>query len=217
MTYLLTFSEGMLAFLSPCILPLVPVYMAYLSGNEQKNTGMRFSNTLWFVTGFTLSFIAMGAGASLLGAFIRDHFPLIQRLSGVLLVVFGFIYLDILKIPSSSTRVMTPVSGSLSALVFGLVYAFTWSPCTGAFLGSALVMASSKASLLGGISLLFVYSLGLGLPFIIFSLFFEKIKTTLLPRLKDGQKTIKTIGGVLLLAVGLSMVFGVFDMYTSLF
>lgn len=217
MTYLLTFTEGILAFVSPCILPLLPVYMAYLSGNGSGGVKERISNTVRFVAGFTISFVAMGAGASAIGALIKASFPVLQRLSGVLLVIFGLIYLDILVIPSSSQRTMSPVSGPWSALLFGLVYAFTWTPCTGAFLGSALVMASSKATIFGGILLLLTYSLGLGLPFIVFSLFFEALKSSLLPRLRSGMKTIKTIGGVLLLAAGLSMVFGVFDIYTSLF
>ncbi len=217
MTYLLTFAEGMLAFLSPCILPLLPVYMAYLSGRERGDTRTRVNNTLWFVAGFTLSFVAMGAGASVIGAFVQRSFPVLQRLSGVFLFIFGLIYLDILSIPYSSGRNMRPVRSGLSALAFGLIYAFTWSPCTGAFLGSALIMASSKATIFGGIMLLLTYSLGLGLPFIVFSLFFEALRGSLLPRLKGGMKTIKTVGGVLLLAVGLSMVFGVFDLYVSLF
>lgn len=215
MTFILTFLEGIMAFLSPCTLPMLPVYLAYLSdGSRQVRS--RFVNTVFFVLGFTRSFTAMGAGASVLGQFLFRHSALMVRLAGAVMVFFGLVYLDIIpvNIPGLSPR---PGNGPLGSFVFGLAYAFGWTPCAGAFLGSTLALASVRPSAARGMLLLVTFSFGLGVPFILFSLFYEKLKDGILKKLREKGGILKTVGGAFLIIFGLLMLSGLFNSYLGIF
>ncbi len=214
--YLLTFAEGAMAFVSPCILPMLPVFLAYLSG-DQRRPSDRIVNTVLFVLGFTVTFTAMGATAYAVGNWLFDHRDSRLRLAGTLMILFGLAYLDILPLRAALTVSGKPPKGGFSSFVFGLVYALGWTPCSGAFLGSALALASARSTALSGMALLAVFSLGLGVPFIVFAVFYEELKGKLLSGLKDSAGILKKAGGTFLILVGASMVTGLYGYYLGMF
>ncbi len=215
-SYILIFFEGILAFISPCILPLLPVYLAHLGADTSHGLKTRFIKTLAFVLGFSTVFILLGAGASAVGGLLNQYRDLIFRLGGVFMVFMGFVYLDFITLNIKSNQKAVKSGSIVENYIFGLSYALAWTPCVGVFLGSALVLASSSETLYQGIGLLASFSLGLGVPFIVFSLLYEKLKS-LTNFLNKNAKTIKTLGGVLLIVVGLSMIFDVIGIYFNLF
>lgn len=216
MQYLFTFFEGVFAFVSPCILPMLPIFLAYISADEKQSLSKRFLNTLFFVLGFTAAFVLMGATAFSLGSFLTHYKSFLIKLAGVILVFFGFVYLDIINLSIGGKSAEKKSGGLLANFMFGVSYSFGWTPCLGAFLGSALALAGVQQTALQGMALLACFSLGLGVPFIIFSLLYEKLKGVT-SFLKKHSQLIKYIGGGVLIAVGLSMVFDLFNVYLSLF
>lgn len=219
----LTFVEGFLAFLSPCILPMIPIYLLYLGGQEggEKNKGMRLIiNTLGFVAGFSLVFITLGATASALGALISQHRVLLQRLGGLFVIAFGLNYLGVLKIGflnrSRSLGANTKDLKFWSSLLFGAAFSLGWTPCLGAFLGTALIMASNFDTLYQGMALLLVFSLGLGVPFLLTALLWSRLQNAL-GFIKRNMGIIQTISGILLIVVGLLMLLDLFGSYATIF
>ncbi len=216
MQYLFTFFEGTLAFVSPCILPMLPIFLAYISADEKQSTFKRFINTLFFVLGFTTAFVLMGATAFSLGRFLSRYKTFLIKLAGVVLVFFGFVYLDIIQLNLNSNS-KTASGGSLfKNFMFGVSYSFGWTPCLGAFLGSALALAGVQETVFRGMLLLACFGFGLGVPFIIFALAYEKLKGTI-TFLKKHSTKIKYFGGALLIVVGISMVFDLFGYYLAIF
>ena len=216
MQYIFTFAEGMLAFVSPCILPMLPIFLAYISADEKQSTGRRFINTVFFVLGFTSAFVVMGATAFSIGSFLSRYKTFLIKLAGVIMVFFGFVYLDIIQLNYGSAARKNSGSGPVSNFLFGVSYSFGWTPCLGAFLGSALALASVQETVIQGVALLACFGLGLGVPFIVFSLLYEKLKNVI-GFLKKHSVKIKYFGGVLLLAVGVAMVFDLFGYYMAIF
>lgn len=216
MQYLFTFAEGIFAFISPCILPMLPIFLAYISADEKQTLGKRFVNTLFFVLGFTTAFTLMGATAFSLGRFMVVYKDFLVKLAGVILVFFGFVYLDFIQISTGGSGLKRGKSGLLGNFLFGISYSFGWTPCLGAFLGSALAMASVQETVLQGMLLLACFGLGLGVPFIVFALMYEKLKGVT-GFLKNHSQTIKYVGGGMLIIVGLSMVFNLFGYYLAIF
>lgn len=216
MQYLFTFFEGVFAFVSPCILPMLPIFLAYISADEKQTAGRRFINTLFFVLGFTTAFTVMGATAFSLGSFMTRYKSFLIKLAGVVLVFFGFVYLDFIQLSFGGSGMKKGKSGLLGNFLFGISYSFGWTPCLGAFLGSALALASVQDTVIQGMVLLACFGLGLGVPFILFALLYEKLKGVT-AFLKNNSEKIKYIGGGILIAVGVSMVFGLFDLYLSIF
>ena len=216
MAYLLTFIEGILAFVSPCILPLLPVFMAHISGDESQSTRKRFINTLFFVLGFSTVFIILGATAFSFGNLLNSYRGLISCLAGLVMVFMGFVYLDIIQLPTFSNPTKPSGKSLLANYMFGISYSMAWTPCVGAFLGSAIALAGTRETLWQGVALLGCFSLGLGIPFIIFSLLYQKL-TGFVSFLKKHSHTIRNIGGALLIVVGLLMVFDLLGYYYSIF
>jgi cytochrome c-type biogenesis protein len=218
----LIFSEGLLAFLSPCILPMLPVYLIYLSCSKDmpNNRNRLIINTLGFIAGFTMVFILLGATASGLGSLVKAHQSLLQRVSGGIIIVFGLHFGGILNIPAlNRSRAFEVHTGNLkfiSSLFFGAAFSFGWTPCLGPFLGSALLMASHTSTIYEGIWLLFVFSMGLGIPFLLTSLLWDKLQGAL-SAVKKHFTLVKAISGGLLIAVGTLMVFNLFGYYMGLF
>ena len=168
----LIFAEGVLAFLSPCILPMIPIYLLYLGGlegGEGKSQSRLLINTLGFVAGFSLVFVALGATASALGSLIASNRVLLQRIGGLIVILFGLNFLGVLKIGflnrSRTVGANTKNLKFLSSLLFGAAFSLGWTPCLGAFLGTALILASNMDTLYQGMALLLTFSLGLGIPF----------------------------------------------------
>ena len=216
MQYIFTFVEGIFAYVSPCILPMLPIFLAYISADEKQTVGKRFTNTLFFVTGFTTAFTLMGATAFSLGRFMAVYKDFLIKLAGVILVFFGFVYLDFIQISVGGSGLKKGRSGPIGNFLFGISYSFGWTPCLGAFLGSALAMASVQETVFQGMLLLTCFGFGLGVPFIIFAILYEKLKGVT-GFLKKHSQHIKYIGGGMLIATGLAMVFDLFGYYMAIF
>lgn len=219
----LLYAEGILAFFSPCILPMLPVYILYLSGKSGEEEGSRRTlilNTLGFILGFTVVFVALGATASAVGQLFISHKLLLQRISGILMIFFGLSFLGVFSLPAFSGMSMKKERlvrmNILSSFVFGFAFSFGWTPCLGPFLGSALLYASNSATVFEGILLLFLFSLGLGTPFFAFTLLWNRLQGVF-TFMRRHLPVIKKISGVLLIAVGLFMALDIFGYYQGLF
>ena len=221
MEALLVFIEGFLAFISPCILPMVPVYLIYLAGKkgDDNNRALIF-NTLGFILGFTIIFVAMGATASTVGALLASHRQLVQQISGVIIIVFGLHYMGVLKIGFLNREhrfsAKTENLNALSSLVFGMAFSLGWTPCIGPLLGAALTKAANVNTVWEGMLLLFIFSMGLGIPFFLSAVAMEKLKTVF-DFMKKHLKAITFISGLLLIIVGAAFLFNFFGYWAALF
>lgn len=210
MAYLFTFAEGVMAFVSPCILPMLPVYLIYLTGGEGEK---RVQNTLFFVAGFTAVFCAMGATATALGGLLSQNKALLEQASGAFMILLGLGYAGVLPLPRLRGKSAKPTGrGPLSSFLFGMAYTFGWTPCLGAFLGSALALASAKGTVLEGVALLLAFALGLGTPFLLSAFLFEKL-SGFFGFLKRHGDTVQFVCGMVLCAVGISLLFRLFPYY----
>ena len=210
MQYLITFLEGIITFISPCLLPMLPIYVSYFAGGGERSNGKTLSRALGFVLGFTLMFVAMGALAGTLGSFLTRHHTAVNIVLGLIVIAFGLNYLGVfrLKLFRGSGRTLEHRELSFfSAVLFGIVFSVGWTPCVGAFLGSALALASQQGHVLAGMLMLLVYSLGLGLPFILSAVLIDRLKTAF-DWIKRHYNIINTVCGVLLIAVGVLMATG---------
>ena len=209
---LVAFSAGLLSFLSPCVLPLVPVYLASLCGPEilePKANRSRipiFFHSLSFVIGFSIVFVIMGAGAGLVGFAIGSHFTLIHKIAGSLLIVFGLFLLAALKFPwLNYEKRLTPslgnTTGYLRSLLTGAIFSLAWTPCVGPILGGILALAWGSETAWHGAYLMATYSLGLGVPFLIIGAAFDSI-SPLAKRIYRYSTPIYMVSGLLLIAVG---------------
>ncbi|MCJ7688967.1 MAG: cytochrome c biogenesis protein CcdA [Clostridiaceae bacterium] len=210
-SFILAFSAGLLSFLSPCVLPLVPAYISYLTGtaiNELDNKKAKLTilyKSFGFVLGFSIIFIIMGASITTLGKLFTDNQILIRKISGILMIVFGFHTIGLLKIKllyrEKRFFSFNKISGKFSPILMGMAFAAGWTPCIGPILSSILIYASSFETIGKGIILLSVYSLGLAVPFILTALAigsFTKHKNAIFKYLP----IISYISGILLVAMG---------------
>lgn len=219
-----TFLEGLASFLSPCILPTLPVYLVYLSGGddvpEQGRIRRRMTLTVAFVLGFTLLFIALGAGATFIGTLLRAHQTLLRRIGGIVMIVFGLHYMGAIRIAFLHRDVHARMKGEglgfFSAMLFGAAFSLGWSACTGPMLGSALLLAGQSQVLWRGMALLFFYAMGLGVPFLLVALLYEKLRGVL-SFFKRHGRAVSIVSGTMLIVFGLAMLFDVFGYFTALF
>ena len=177
MQYFITFIEGISTFISPCLLPMLPLYVSYFAGGEHKSTGKTLKNVLGFVLGFTVLFVLMGALAGTLGSFLTKYETAVNIITGLIVIFFGLNFIGVFKLnlfKGINSNVATKELGFFSSVLFGIVFSIGWTPCVGAFLGSALALASQQGSALVGICLLLCYSLGLGIPLVISALLIDK-------------------------------------------
>lgn len=210
MDYLITFLEGIIAFVSPCMLPMLPIYISYFAGGT-GNRKRTFLNALGFVLGFTAVFVLMGAFAGLIGGFLVEYAKWVNIVTGGIIVLLGLNYLGIISISLLNKNHGVDKSpsepGFFSSLLFGTVFSIGWSPCVGSFLGSALMLAASSRDSLKGILMLLSFSAGLGLPFMISALIMEKLKEVF-DFIKRNYKTVNMISGILLILLGIAMMTG---------
>ena len=210
MTYLISFLEGIITFLSPCLLPMLPIYVSFFAGGGERSTRKTLTNALGFILGFTVVFVAMGALAGTLGSFLKSHQTAVNIVSGLLVIFFGLSFLGVFRLSffqGSRFRVDGEHMGFFSALIFGLIFSLGWTPCVGAFLGSALALASQQGHVVQGMGMLLAYSLGLGVPFLLSALLIDKLKSTF-DWVKRHYAVINRISGGLLIAIGLLMATG---------
>ena len=219
MQYLISFLEGIITFISPCLLPMLPIYLSYFAGGEPDASSRRtVKNALGFVLGFTLVFIAMGALAGTVGSFFKGHQTMVNLACGFVIVLFGLHYLGVLKLNlfhGMRRSVQTQELGFCSSLLFGIVFSVGWTPCVGAFLGSALMLASQQGQVLTGIVMLLCYSLGLGIPFIISAVLVDRLKGAF-DFIKRNYRVINLICGGLLILVGILMMTGLLGRFLAL-
>lgn len=269
MDYLLTFLEGFASFISPCMLPMIPLYLSYfagedetdeqepqtpsaidkteshaettlqtatekteISGNEKKSEGIKNSvvsertdankkasnkkhlvavRSLFFVIGFTLMFVVFGGLAGLISGYINKHKTIINIVAGAFVIFFGLSYIGLFGLPFfKGLKKSYKVDGAWSAFLFGIVFAVGVGPCTGAFLGSALALASTSGTAAKGLLLLLFYSMGIGIPFIITAVLTDKTKK-LFGFIKRHFKAVKIVSGSLLVVMGILMAAGIMD------
>ena len=209
------FAAGLLSFLSPCVLPIVPGYLSYMSGlevAEEDKGGIKTGIVaLGFIFGFTMVFVALGASATLLGSFLRDYQREFTIVSGVFIIAMGLVFIGALKIPflyQERRFHPTTKAGFWGSIVLGSAFAFGWSPCIGPTLGLVLTMAagsSAEGGALEGAFLLFVYSMGLGVPFLLAGVGFSRLSGVLL-WLRKRTRVINLVSGALLILVGILFV-----------
>lgn len=210
MQYLITFFEGIITFISPCLLPMLPIYISYFAGGGQRSTKKTVTAALGFVAGFTAVFIAMGALAGTVGSFLKTHQTAVNILSGLVVILFGLSFLGVLKcnlFKGSSRSVRTDNMGFFSAALFGIIFSLGWTPCVGAFLGSALMLASQQGHVVEGMLLLLAYSLGLGIPFVLSAVLIDYLKSAF-DWIKKHYQIINIISGSLLILIGILMATG---------
>ena len=217
MQYFISFLEGIITFISPCLLPMLPVYVSYFSGGGQRETKKTVTNALGFILGFTLVFVALGALAGTFGQLLRDHQTAVNLVTGLIVVFFGLNFLGVFRVNlfQGGGRFTGEVLGFFSALVFGMVFSIGWTPCVGAFLGSALLLAASQGHILEGVLMLLLYSLGLGIPFFLSAILIDKVKGAL-GLIKRHYGVINKVCGGLLVLVGALMATGLFGRFLSL-
>jgi Cytochrome c biogenesis protein len=219
MIYVILFLEGIMTFISPCLLPLLPVYISYFAGgSEEKTVKNTLRNAMGFVLGFTLIFVALGAFAGLAGSFLLRHQMVINIMTGAIVILFGLSYLGVINLRLLNgyhADRKTSISGFFSSVLFGFIFSIAWTPCVGAFLGSALMLASQQGSAWQGILLLLCYSVGLGIPFILSAVLIERLKSTI-AFIKKHYKVINMISGIFLIVVGLLMMTGLMGKFLTL-
>ena len=215
---------GVVSFLSPCVLPIVPPYLAYMSGvslNEMSGEAAARRRAtiaaLFFVMGLSTVFLLLGFTASAFGAFFLQNQLLFARISGVVIIVFGLHFLGVFRIPflDREARMDAGDKGgsSFGAYVLGLAFAFGWTPCIGPQLGAILSLAASEASVARGTMLLGVYAAGLGIPFLLAAMFITRAMGVM-DRLKKHMRLIERVMGGLLLLVGVAMLTGAFSAFS---
>lgn len=210
MEYIVSFLEGVITFISPCLLPMLPIYISYFAGGGERSVGKTLKGALGFVLGFTAVFVAMGALAGTIGGFLSKYQTIVNILCGAVVVLFGLSYLGVLKIHLFRGRdhdLGSDDLGFFSAFLFGLIFSLGWTPCVGAFLGSALMLASQQGSMVQGILMLLCYSAGLGLPFLISAVLIDQLKGAF-NWVKAHYDIINKVCGVLLILVGIAMATG---------
>lgn len=211
MQYLILFLEGIITFISPCILPMLPIYISYFIGSEQKSKKSALINSIGFVIGFSIIFTILGIGASIFGIFIKQYINIFNFLGGGILIIFGLSYMDIIKIGFLQRQFKIKYTVKYfsfgKSLIFGFIFAIGWTPCVGTFLGSALMIASQSNHMIEGFTMLLVYSLGLGIPFIISALLVDSLKSTF-NFIKRNYKVINNISGIFLIVIGIFMMTG---------
>ncbi|CAM3991173.1 cytochrome c biogenesis CcdA family protein [Deinococcus marmoris] len=209
-TLTVAFLAGLISFLSPCVLPLVPSYLGVIGGAK-----VPLLRALGFIAGFGLVFIALGATASSLGALIAPHKFLLGQIAAVLIIFFGLVMLGVIRLPflMRDTRALAD-AGGYGPVALGAAFAFGWSPCLGPALGSILGLAASSASLSSGVLLLSAYTLGLAVPFLLAALLWDRFN---LRRLNRYAGIFEKVGGGILVLVGVLMLTGQFTRLATFF
>ena len=210
MQYVIAFLEGMITFISPCLLPMLPIYISYFAGGGERSTGKTLKNAFGFGTGFTLVFVTMGALAGTVGSFLKEYQSAVNVISGAIVVIFGLNFMGVVKLNlfrGGGKSVDTDRMGFFSALLFGVIFSVGWTPCVGAFLGSALMLASQQGHAVEGMLMLLAYSLGLGIPFILSAVLIDGLKAAF-QWIKQNYRVINLVSGGFLVFVGILMATG---------
>ena len=211
MEYLFTFLEGIASFISPCLLPMLPIYLSYFIGEDDKKTSKALIKAIGFVLGFTIVFLLLSIFASQLGMIISSNITYIKIVFGIIIILLGLNYMEIFQIKflnrSKQIHADTKNLNFVKAMVFGILFSISWTPCIGTFLSSALLLIAKQQDMMKGILLMIVYSIGLGIPFIVSVVLIEKLKE-MFNFIKKHYNIIKKISGIILIIMGIYMIFG---------
>lgn len=216
MQYLLTFLEGIITFISPCLLPMLPVYLSYFAGDHaaESEQGSRYRsvrNSFGFVLGFTIVFVALGAFAGSLGAALSTYQQVINIVCGMILILFGLNFTGILRLPFINNVVShgsnLRIEKFFSAVLFGIVFSVSWTPCVGTFLAAALAHAATSGETLQGVLMLLTYSAGLGVPFVLSALLLDRLRSAF-DFIKKHYRVINLVSGILLILLGITIASG---------
>ena len=218
MQYAVAFLEGIITFISPCLLPMLPIYISYFAGGGECSAKKTMSGALGFVSGFTVIFVAMGALAGTIGSFLREYKGAVNVISGLVVILFGLNFLGIFNMNlfrGGNKTVSNREMGFFSAILFGIIFSLGWTPCVGAFLGSALMLASLQGHVIEGMLMLLAYSLGLGIPFLLSAVLIDYLKSTF-NWVKKHYQVINAVSGCFLVLVGILMATGTLGRLLSL-
>ncbi len=210
MEFLFTFLEGIASFVSPCLLPMIPIYIAYFTGENEEKSTKTVINAMGFVLGFTVVFLILAIFASQLGKLVSSHMKFIKIIFGIVIIVFGLYDMELLKLSfMSKMRGMKANVKNLNfikSFLFGMLFSISWTPCIGTFLSSALLLVAKGQQLLKGILLMLIYSMGLGIPFIVSVLLLEKLKG-IFDIIKRNFSKIRKVSGGILIGMGIYVIF----------
>lgn len=224
-TIWLALGAGVISFLSPCVFPLVPAYLAQLTGTtvsqNEINADQRLIllRSLGFIMGFTIIFMLLGASSTFVGQLFSRYNNLVAQIGGIIIVLFGLQMAGVLSIRSlmSEKKISSKPKKTNSfggSVMFGLLFAAGWSPCVGLVLGSILTLASQSGTMMSGMAMLFIYSIGMGIPFLLVAVFYSK-SLHKLRRFHKLMPRIQKAGGVVMIIMGVMLFFGYFQMLSS--
>lgn len=206
MDYIFTFIEGIASFISPCVLPMLPIYISYFIGEDNKKTSKAVKNSIGFVLGFTIVFIFLSIFASKVGGIISNNIKYFKIIFGIIIILFGLNYIGLInikflnKISSKNSKIKD--LNFIKSIFFGMLFSISWTPCIGTFLASALLLVAKNQDMIKGIILILLYSIGLGIPFIISAVLLEKLKDVF-NFIKKHYDIIKKISGIILIIMGI--------------
>ena len=210
MQYVISFLEGIITFLSPCLLPMLPIYISYFAGGGERSNKKTLKTALGFVLGFTIVFVALGALAGTLGSFLTRYQTVVNIVSGLIVIVFGLNYMGLFRLNlfrGTGASMERDNLDFFSATLFGMVFSIGWTPCVGVFLGSALMLASQQGHVVEGMLMLLAYSLGLGVPFLFSAVLIDRLKGAF-NWIKAHYRQVNLVCGGLLVIVGILMATG---------
>ena len=215
MTYFIAFLEGIITFISPCILPMLPLYISYFA-NGENNKRKTLVNALGFILGFTIVCVVLGAFAGVLGGLLKRYETIVNLVTGAIVVILGLNFTGLIKIGFlNGTRKLNVQIQNIhffTSVLFGMIFAIGYTPCVGAFLGSALMMASRQGTMGEGILMLVIYSAGLGIPFLISAMLIDRLKATF-QVIKSHYRVINLVSGIFLIVLGVLMMTGTFGYF----
>lgn len=210
MEYVLTFIEGIASFVSPCILPLLPVYISYFAGSEEKNTARTVRNATGFVIGYSIIFIALGVLAAMASNFLSSKVAFLEKVFGIVVILLGLNYMEIINIPflniSNGIKNVPKSFNFLSYVIFGMLFSISQTPCVSTFLTSALLLIADKQDVMHGVFLMVLYCFGLGIPFVFSAFLIDRLKDTF-KIIKNHYKVVKILSGLILIGMGIYILF----------
>lgn len=220
MDYLIIFLEGIITFISPCMLPMIPIYISYFAGqkSDEQSIYKTLFNVLGFILGFTIIFALLGVFSASLGILLKANMNIINILLGIIVAIFGLNFMGVINLriinKSRGIKLQNSKVKFFSSFIFGIVFSLTWTPCVGAFLGTALSVITVSGNILKGFTLILMYCLGLGIPFLLSAFLIDKLKNTF-DNIKKHYRVINIICGVFLCIIGILMITGMIDKYFS--
>lgn len=206
MEYIFTFLEGIASFISPCLLPMIPIYISYFTGRDDNDFRKTILNACGFVLGFTFVFVVLSIFASTLGRIISSQMKYIKIFFGIIIIILGLNYMGVLNFKFLNNT--SGVKGNLKdfnfikSFVFGIIFSISWTPCIGTFLSSALLLVAKHQDMMKGIALMLVYSIGLGIPFIVSIVLIERLKHVF-NVIKKHYNLVKKGSGLILVFMGI--------------